>query len=258
MTRNLEGRVAIVSGGLGDIGRAVADEFARRGADVAIGDMQPAAAVAATVAELGRRGTRIAYHQVDVADADGVRCWVEDVERSLGVPTLVVANAAQVTRADFRSLTADQWAREMRVNLDGSFYLAHAAALRMLAGGQQGRIVFIGSWAADHPHRAIPAYCVAKAGLRMLCQCLALEMAPHGILVNEVAPGIVDAGLSGRIMQEQPAIREKVLGIVPTRALVTTDDVARAVALACDPDTTQMIGSVILIDGGMSLLPPHD
>lgn len=256
MAEKVDGRVAIVSGGLGDIGRAIAGAFVRQGVDVALGDVPPPAAAGAAIAELSRHGTRIVYHQVDVSDAGAVRRWVDEVEAALGVPTLVVANAAQVTQADFRGLTAEQWARELRVNLDGAFHLAHAAALTMLARNRRGRIVFLGSWAADHPHRAIPAYCVAKAGLRMLCRCLALELAPHGILVNEVAPGIVDAGLSGRMMREDPAIREKVLGLVPTGSLLSADDVARAVAWACGPDTNQMVGSVILLDGGMSLLPP--
>ena len=78
----------------------------------------------------------------------------------------------------------------------------------------------------------------------------------RAILVNEVAPGIVDAGLSGRIMREDPALREKLLGLTPAGSLVTAADVARGVALLCDPATTQAIGSTLLLDGGMSLLPP--
>jgi glucose 1-dehydrogenase len=258
MNHELRGHVALVSGGLGDIGRAVAHELAARGADVALGDVAPPTAAEAALAALGTIGVRAAYAQVDVSDAAAVQGWIADVERTLGVPTLVVANAAQVTQADFRSLTAEQWARELRVNLDGAFHVAHAAGLRMLARGARGRIVFLGSWAADHPHRTIPAYCVAKAGLRMLCRCMALEFAPHGILVNEVAPGIVDAGLSGRIMREDPALREKLLGLAPAGSLVTAAEVARAVALLCGPDASQMVGSTLLLDGGMSLLPPGD
>ena len=256
MTHDLRGRVALVSGGLGDIGRAVADELAGRGADVSLGDVAPRSAAEDAIAAIAKVGVRAAYTQVDVADAAAVQGWIDEVEMTLGVPTIAVANAAQVTQADFRSLTADQWDRELRVNLDGGFHVAHAAGLRMLARGTRGRIVFVGSWAADQPHRTIPAYCVAKAGLRMLCRCMALEFAPHGILVNEVAPGIVDAGLSGRIMREDPALRTKLLGLAPAGSLVTAAEVARAVALLCGPDASQMVGSTLLLDGGMSLLPP--
>ena len=256
MNNSLHGHVALISGGLGDIGRAVAHELAGRGADISLGDVPPPASAEAPLAAIAGLGVRAAYRQVDVADAAAVQAWVDDVERSLGPPSIVIANAAQVTQADFRSLTAEQWARELRVNLDGAFHLAHAAGLRMIARGTRGRIVFLGSWAADRPHRTIPAYCVAKAGMRMLSKCMALEFAAHGILVNEVAPGIVDAGLSGRIMREDPALREKLLGLTPAGSLVTAADVARGVALLCDPATTQAIGSTLLLDGGMSLLPP--
>ena len=256
MNNSLHGHVALISGGLGDIGRAVAHELVGRGADISLGDVAPPAAAEAPLAAITELGVRAAYRQVDVADAAAVQAWVDDVERSLGPPSIVIANAAQVTQADFRSLTADQWARELRVNLDGAFHLAHAAGLRMIARGTRGRIVFLGSWAADRPHRTIPAYCVAKAGMRMLSKCMALEFAAHGILVNEVAPGIVDAGLSGRIMRKDPALREKLLGLTPAGSLVTAADVARGVALLCDPATTQAIGSTLLLDGGMSLLPP--
>lgn len=256
MNRPLEQRVALVSGGLGDIGAAVARELAGHGVDVALGDLAPLPAAEPALAALAGLGSRATYHQVDVVDAAAVQGWVDDVERSLGTPSIVIANAAQVTQADFRALTAEQWARELRVNLDGAFHLAHAAGLRMIARGTHGRIVFLGSWAADRPHRTIPAYCVAKAGMRMLSKCMALEFAAHGILVNEVAPGIVDAGLSGRIMRDDPVLREKLLGLTPAGSLVTAADVARAVALLCDPAMTQAIGTTLLLDGGMSLLPP--
>jgi NAD(P)-dependent dehydrogenase (short-subunit alcohol dehydrogenase family) len=249
-------QVALISGGLGDIGRAIARELAAQGADIALCGLHPAAEAESFLDELRNLGRRARYDVVDVSDADAVQLWVREVEAALGVPTLIIPNAAQVTQADFQHLTPEQWNRELRVNLDGAFHMAQAAALRLIALGRPGHIVFIGSWAAHRVHAHIPAYCVAKAGLRMLCQCMALEFAPYRILVNEVAPGIVDAGLSAQVLNGDAALRESVRQLTPVRELVTPEDVARAVAFLCDPANRQMTGSVIVQDGGMSLLPP--
>ncbi|HTL51215.1 MAG TPA: SDR family oxidoreductase, partial [Planctomycetota bacterium] len=119
-----------------------------------------------------------------------------------------------------------------------------------------GRIVFLGSWAGHAAHPGIPAYCAAKAGLRMLMKCLALELSEYRILVNEVAPGYVDAGLSGRWFERNPADRERARTHVPIQTLISAHDVALQVAHLCDPANTQMTGSVLLMDGGLSLITP--
>lgn len=253
----LAGQVLIISGGLGDIGRAIARQLARNGADVALGGLQTQAEAESFLAELRGMGRRARFDCIDVADAQAAADWVRDVEADLGVPTLVVPNAAQVTARSCLQLSPAEWARELRVNLDGAFHLAQAAARRMIELRRTGRVVFIGSWAAHRVHPHVPAYGVAKAGVRMLAQCLALELAPHGILVNEVAPGIVDAGLSGRLMQADPPLREAMRELTPVQRLVEPGEVGRAVAFLCEPDNRQMAGSVLMLDGGLSLLPPR-
>ncbi|MBI5801285.1 MAG: SDR family oxidoreductase [Verrucomicrobia bacterium] len=257
MMKRFSGRTALISGGLGDIGRAIAIELATHGADVALCGLRPASEAEPFLIELRALGQRVTYDAVDVADADAVQVWVERVEAALGAPTLIIPNAAQVTQSDFQRLTPQQWNRELRVNLDGAFHMAQSAALRLLEHRKPGRIVFIGSWAGHRVHSDIPAYCVAKAGLRMLCQCMALEFAPHGILVNEVAPGIVDAGLSCKIMSGNAELRESVRQMTPVKKLIVSQDVARAVTFLCDPENLQMAGSVIVQDGGLSLLAPR-
>ncbi|MFA6543115.1 MAG: SDR family oxidoreductase [Limisphaerales bacterium] len=254
--KKFSGQTAVISGGLGDIGRAIALELATQGADVALCGLRPATEAEAFLKGLQSLGRRASYDVVDVSDSEAVQAWVRRVEASLGVPTLVIPNAAQVTQADFQHITSQQWDRELRVNLSGAFHMAQAAALRLVEHRKPGRIVFIGSWAGHRVHSHIPAYCVSKAGLRMLSQCMALEFAPHGILVNEVAPGIVDAGLSGQIMNGNAALRETLRQMTPVKELAVAQDVARAVAFLCDPENRQMAGSVIVQDGGMSLLPP--
>ena len=256
MDQHLKNHVAIISGGLGDIGRAIAIELARRGADIAICDIRSNDDATATLSSLRDLAVHARYDRVDVADAAAVAAWIAAVEADLGPATLIIPNAAIVTVAGVRDVTPEQWSRELRINLDGAFHLAQAAAKRLLAHKKPGRIVFIGSWAAHAPHSAIPAYCVAKAGMRMLCKCMALDLAADGILVNEVAPGYVDAGLSGKFWVTNPEARVAAAQRVPIGKLIDADDVALQVAHLCEPDNRHMTGSVLLMDGGLSLMTP--
>ncbi len=247
-------QIAMVSGGLGDIGVAIVWELARHGAAVAIGDVRSISYARNLLADLKGQKVPSLYQEVDVADADAVQSWVEKTEQELGVPSLIVPNAATATTASCHQITAEAWSRELRVNLDGAFYLAQAATKRLLHHKLPGRIVFLGSWAANTAHRHLPAYCVSKAGLRMLCKCMALELAPHGILVNEVAPGFVDGGVSRRLSQKDPASLERSRAKVPVLKLITPQEVAQQVVHLCHPANQHMTGSTLLMDGGLSLL----
>ena len=249
----LEGSTAIISGGLGAIGQAIAQDLAREGASIAVGDIRDPLEAEGLLKRIEKLGRRFRYDQVDVADAQGVEDWVSAVERDLGVPDLIVANAAIVTVREICALTPTEWSHELSVNLNGVFHLAQAGAKRLIAHGKPGRIVFIGSWTADAPHPRVSAYCTAKAGLRMLCRCLALELAPKGILVNEVALGYVDGGLTARRFKEDPQLRADAIEWVPTHQLIDPDEVAAQVTHCCDPQNRHMTGTVLLVDGGLSL-----
>jgi glucose 1-dehydrogenase len=100
----------------------------------------------------------------------------------------------------------------------------------------------------------LAAYCAAKAGLRMLTQCLALELADKAILVNEVAPGYVNAGLSGQFFKKDPALAARSTAAVPVGQLIEADEVAAAIAYLCSPAHRNLTGSTLLLDGGLSLL----
>lgn len=250
---NLNGQVAIISGALGDIGRAIALELASRGANIALGDLHEEDAASGILTALGDLNISARYDCVDVANAPAVSAWIEKVALTLGTPTLIIPNAAIVTLKNVAEISRDEWAQEISINLNGAFYMAQNAALRLVKEQREGRIVFIGSWAAERPHPHIPAYSAAKAGLRMLMQCMALEFAPKGILVNEVAPGYVNAGLSGKIFDSEPELKEAARLRVPIQKLIEPGEVAAHVAYLCDPQNRHMTGSVLTLDGGLSL-----
>lgn len=253
MNENLKGQTAIISGALGDIGRAIALELAGRGADIALGDIAPEENATGVLQSLRSLGHKARYDCVDVSNAKAVGDWVANVEAELGTPSLIIPNAAIVTLKNTIEVSPEEWARELSINLNGAFYLAQAAGLRLLQQQREGRIVFTGSWAAERPHPHIPAYSSSKAGLRMLMQCMALDFAPN-ILVNEIAPGYVNAGLSGKIFAEQPNLAEEARLKVPIQKLIEPEEVAAQVAHLCDPQNRHMTGSVLTMNGGLSLL----
>jgi NAD(P)-dependent dehydrogenase (short-subunit alcohol dehydrogenase family) len=254
VNKPLTKHTVIISGGLGDIGRAMAWEFGTLGAAVALGDLHASSDATVLLKKLLQRCIRCHYAQVDVTNYEAVRSWVKLVEKELGLADLIIPNAATVTLAGIHQITAEQWARELRVNLDGAFHLSKAATEQLVLRRKPGKVLFIGSWAADHVHLHIPAYCVAKAGLRMLSRCLALELAPRGILVNELAPGIVNAGLSRQVRRQNPKLRERTLKKIPLGQLITPEEVAKQASHFCNPDNTNITGSTLVMDGGVSLL----
>jgi NAD(P)-dependent dehydrogenase (short-subunit alcohol dehydrogenase family) len=169
------------------------------------------------------------------------------------MPTLIVPNAAIVTLSTLETITPEDWRRHLDVNLTGAFFMAQEGARRLVAAKSPGRIVFLGSWVAERADPKIIPYCVSKAGLRMLMKEMAKVLAPRDILVNEVAPGFVDAGVSAQVFREMPGRREAATAQVPVGRLITADEVALQVAHLCDPSNRHMTGSVLLMDGGNSL-----
>lgn len=252
--KSFTNRIALISGGLGDIGRSIAAVLAGKGADIALGDIQPGEKADELLQSLEAMGVRARYTSLDVSRAGEVRNWVEESERELGIPDIIVANAATVTMSTIHGITPEQWDDELRVNLNGPFYLAKFATEKMVEKKLPGHVVLIGSWAAHVVHAHIPAYSVSKAGLRMLGKCLALELAPHNIMVNEVAPGYVDAGLSARIWEADPSLRQQSEGVVPVGRLISPEEVAAQVIYLCDRNNRHITGSTLLMDGGLSLL----
>jgi glucose 1-dehydrogenase len=252
--KNLAGKVAIISGGLGDIGKAIARELASRGANIALGDLADRVTDINFLTDLHQTGVHVRYAKVDISHADTVKHWVAQVEAELGAPDLIIPNAAIVALETLSEITPESWRHQLSINLDGAFYLAQFASQRLVALNKPGRIVFLGSWVADRPRSHIPTYCVSKAALRMLMRSMALALAPHNILVNEVAPGNVDAGLSAQVFREKPELREPNTRMIPLGRLITAEEVAYQVAHLCDPRSNHNTGSVLLMDGGLSQL----
>lgn len=246
-------KVVLISGGLGDIGMAITAAYLRTGHIVSLCDIEPEEKALLRLKAL--RGA-IDYHQVDVSDAAAVANWIATVQERFGRIDNCIVNAARVTLKDYRSITPEEWKRELEVNLDGAFYLANGAARYFIGAKVAGNIVFLGSWAAHAVHKNLPAYSVSKAGLRMLCQSMALEYAPYGIRINELAPGYVNAGLSKDVWSTAPDLQEAARNQVPLKKIIEAGEIATQVLWITAPENRHLTGATLLLDGGLSLIRP--
>ncbi|MCC6627962.1 MAG: SDR family oxidoreductase [Chloroflexi bacterium] len=252
--RPLAGQVALVTGAAGDMGRAIAVALAGAGARLVLtdrrseADAQPALDA---VAAAGSQPTH--YERADVADRPAVDALVAGIDAREGRLDLVVSNAGIVDSAPFLDVTPAQWQAHLNSNLTGCFHIGQAAARLMVARGTPGAILFTGSWVQDVPWPEISAYCASKGGLKMLTRCMARELARHHIRVNIVAPGIVNAGLAGRQLRDEPQYAARVRHVIPLGGPGTPEQVAQAMLYLAGPTGAYITGTTLLIDGGCSL-----
>lgn len=249
-------KIALISGGLGDIGSAIAVLFGKKGIRVAISDIKEEEEAGAQLASLRKKGCKeVFYQKVDVTSEEEVANWLAAVEEKWGVPQIVIPNAGIVVAGALsdETLQTKDVHLQMNVNFWGSYYLAVQAAKKLKSQGLPGRITFIGSWAAERPAVRISPYCISKAAVRMLCKTLALDLAGDDILVNEIAPGIVEGGLSKKNQQKDPELLKTHLRSTPVHRLISVDEIAKHVLNLSDFSTSNITGSTLLVDGGLSL-----
>ena len=251
MEGRLPGRVVVITGGCGDIGRATAAAFAREGAKVILVDLlSPGEARAALGAADADPCVCI---RCDVRDRASVRDMIAAVESRYGGPDVAIANAGITRSTPALAVSQDEWAQVLDVNLGGAFHVAQEAAAAMVRQERHGVLLFTGSWVGEVPSRGLLPYCVSKAGVQMLARCLALELAPHGIRANVVAPGVLDAGVSAQIFREFPERRAPFQKIVPLGTLGTAEQVAEAFVFLASAAAAYITGTTLLVDGGASL-----
>lgn len=250
---SLTGKVALVTGGVGDLGHAMGRHLAQAGAQVVLWDLHGMLGVRDSIKAIEQVGETPFYQQVDVTDRAAVDDALETVLDKFGALDIVCSNAGIVEAQPFLEITAQRWQKHLDINLTGCFNVGQAAARHMVAHEIEGRIIFTSSWVADIPWPEITAYTVSKAGVNMLMKQMARELAPHGIRVNAVAPGIVRAGLAGRQLEEEPQYAARVAKVILLGEPGTPEEIAQAVVYLAGPHTAYMTGTVLLLDGGCSL-----
>lgn len=245
----LGGKTAIVTGAAGDLGNAMARQLAERGAHVVMWDIVPRAEAAHAVAGVRAHDAAAEYAEVDVRD----RAEVDEAIAHLEQLDIVCSNAGIVEAQPFLELSGDNWQNHLDINLTGCFNVCQSAARRMVADGTKGRLILTSSWVGSIPWPEITAYTVSKAGVNMLVKQMARELAARGILVNAVAPGIVDAGLAGRQLREEPQYAARVAKAIPLGEPGSPEEIGAAVVYLASAQTAYMTGSILTLDGGCSL-----
>lgn len=240
-------RVGLITGGVGDLGYASAVKMAAMGLDVVLVDIKDNAE---RVEALRANGTKVLHVQADVSSRAEVQRAVQSAWDEFGRLDVCMCNAGISMNVPFLEYTVDQWNQHMDVNLNGYFHVTQEVAKRWVDDGTKGKIIFTGSWVQDVPYKLIAPYCVSKAGVWMLARCAALELAPHGITVNAIAPGIVEAGLTARELRDFPEFREEFMSLIPLGRIQQAEDVADVVGFLVSDASNYLTGTTITCDGG--------
>jgi 3-oxoacyl-[acyl-carrier protein] reductase len=246
MTKKLEGKIALVTGGSRGIGAAIAKRLATDGANVAITYTKGADAAASVVKQIERAGGKAIAIQADAADADAVTAAVEKTFTTFGRLDVLVNNAGTAIPKPFEEATLEEMDRVLGINVRG-VYVATQAALKYMKSG--GRIIMIGSAVGERVAApGLVPYAGTKGAVKMFTQALAREIGGRGITVNNVQPGPIDTELN-------PAAGD---WAIPQKAATALDrygrveEIADTVAFLAGPEASYITGANITVDGGMN------
>jgi 3-oxoacyl-[acyl-carrier protein] reductase len=246
MSKKLEGKIALVTGGSRGIGAAIAKRLAADGADLAITYSKGADAAASVVKEIERAGRKAIAIQADAADADAVVAAVEDTVETFGRLDILVNNAGTAIPKTFEETTLEEMDRVIDINVRGVFVATQAALKHMQSGG---RIITIGSSVGERV--LVPGlvpYSATKGAVKIFTQSLSREVGSRGITVNNVQPGPIDTDLN-------PATGD---WAIPQKAATALDrygrveEVAALVAFVAGPESSYITGTNLTVDGGMN------
>jgi len=248
----VDGKVALVAGSGGGIGGAGAAGLAREGAVLLCADID-AAAAETTAARIRDAGGRANAFTLDVRDRPAVDAAIAAAVSGFGRLDVLLDCAGVSQTASFLDLDPGEWNRVIAVNLTGMFHLGQAAAQQMVRQGSGGSIINVTSQLAEvaRPERA--AYVASKGGGRSLTQAMALELAPHGIRVNAIAPGPTLTGLT-RASYADPERRRATIAQIPLGRLGEPEDIIGAILFLASDESRWVTGSTVTVDGGYLVL----
>jgi NAD(P)-dependent dehydrogenase (short-subunit alcohol dehydrogenase family) len=242
------GKVVLVTGAQRGIGRAIAVRFAAAGADVALNYLDDKAAAESAAGEIRALGRRAVTLGADIGKPEEARRLVGDAERALGAIDVLVNNAGIFPRAPFLELTEQMWDAVLDTNLKSTFVCSQEAARRMVAAARPGAIINLSSGAPYRGGTRATAYMASKLGIVGLTRGMARELAPHGIRVNVVAPGVTNTAMP-RLGNTEEALAA--MGRAnPTGRLAEPADIADVVVFLATDEARYVVGQLIHVNGG--------
>jgi glucose 1-dehydrogenase len=249
------GRAALITGSSRGIGRGCAIALAEYGADIVVNyrvNADEADETAALVRALGRRSITV---QADVGDVEAVHAMFGQISEEFGRLDILVNNAGFGRGGLLHEMSLEDWDVVMKGNLYGAFFCAQRAARMMIARNEGGRIVNITSVHEEAPGVGGGSYHVAKGALRNLTRALALELGPHGITVNTVAPGMILTDMNRKALVDK-AYLDYAEALIPVRRAGVPADIAAMVRFLCTDEGFYCTGQTHFVDGGWMLKWP--
>lgn len=243
-------KVALVTGSSRGIGYATARMLLDSGARVMINGVDKARLGAASKSLSKYRGRVIAY-RTDLKSRTEIEGMFKALIDRWGGIDILVNNAADRPVVKVVDMTDDLWDRNMDTKLKGAYICSQLAARQMIKQGRGGKIVCVSSGSWKVAREAAAAYCASNAGMVMFANCLALELGPHKINVNCVAPGLIDVG--EEMTPSKVAYDRAMVNMTPWGRIGKPDDIANAILMLCSPQADFMTGVVVSVDGGLSV-----
>ncbi|MCE7065339.1 SDR family NAD(P)-dependent oxidoreductase [Dyadobacter sp. CY326] len=247
-----DNQVAIVTGAGQGIGFEIAKQLACQGACVILNDFDASLASEAAEKIRNKEGECIAFAG-DASKLEVIEGMVEEAIKCFGHLSIVVANAGITLFGDFFEYPEENLRKVLELNLMGSFLLTQAGARQMRAQKSGGRILLMSSVVGHQAHQFLGAYAMTKAGLEMLAKNLVLELSPHGITINTVAPG---ATLTERTLAEDPTYPKIWSAITPMGRPAICEDIANAALFLLSPHSGHITGQSLVVDGGWTSVSP--